>query len=69
MTEAINNSANSENANLNYSMKLRPRRSALSDISNTIVQQFSNMTRKVISKKRKLSVSLQFEFSKPYRLY
>ena len=59
MAEVANNTniPGSENSNINHNMKLRPRRSALSDISNTIAQQFTNMTRKVI-KKRKLSVSI-----------
>lgn len=38
-----------------HAMKLRPRRSALSDISNSIAQQISNITKKVIPRKRRLS--------------
>jgi hypothetical protein len=42
----------------NFGMKLRPRRSALSDISNTIAQQFSSVfAKKTTGKKRKSNVS------------
>ena len=47
--------------NQNYQMTLRPRgRSALSDISNTLAQSISNMTKRVVApgKKRKLTVSI-----------
>lgn len=37
--------------------KLRPRRSVLTDISNKIADKFADVTKKVTSKKRKLSVS------------
>ena len=40
----------------NAARKLRPRRSALSDISNKIADKIADVTKKVI-KKRKLSVS------------
>lgn len=41
-----------ENAN-QQTMKLRPRRSALSDISNTFAQHITNMTKRITTKKRK----------------
>jgi hypothetical protein len=47
--------------NQNSQMTLRPRgRSALSDISNTLAQSISNMTKRVVApgKKRKLTVSI-----------
>lgn len=59
----------SENNAVNHQMKLRPRRSALSDISNTIVHSISNFLpnskRANNNKKRKLTVRIQkplFEF-------
>ncbi len=54
---ALNNSGG--DSNTSFSMKLRPRRSALSDISNSIAQKFTNITQKVMAtntKKRKMTV-------------
>ena len=47
-----------EDPNAAIARKLRPRRSALSDISNKIADKFADVAKKV-TKKRKLSVSLE----------
>ena len=47
-----------DQADTSIARKLRPRRSVLSDISNKIADKFADVTKKVTTKKRKLSVSI-----------